>query len=54
MPDQDVVAGGELRAGFNVLLFKVANETGPWQGSVRLIDPAGQRVKGIRVTLAPP
>jgi WD40 repeat protein/tRNA A-37 threonylcarbamoyl transferase component Bud32 len=51
--DQDIVAGVELRAGLNKLVFKVVNELGAWQGSVRLTDAAGQPVKGIRVTLDP-
>jgi WD40 repeat protein len=52
--DQDTVTGVELRAGLNVLVFKVVNETGPWQGSVRFTDAAGQPLKGIQVTLTPP
>jgi len=54
IPDQDVVTGVELKAGLNVLVFKVVNETGDWQGSIRFADGAGQPVKGIRVTLTPP
>jgi WD40 repeat protein len=53
-PDQDVAAGVELKAGVNVLVFKVANEAGPWRGSVRLTDAKGQPVKVLRVTLIPP
>lgn len=53
-PDQDVVTGVELKAGLNVLVFKVVNETIEWLGSVRLTDAAGQPVQGIRVSLAPP
>lgn len=52
--DRDWVRGVNLKAGLNVLVFKVVNETGTWQGSVRFTDAAGQPVKGIRVTLAPP
>ncbi len=52
-PDQDVTAGVELKAGLNVLLFKVVNEDLLWLGSVRLTDAAGQPVKGITVTLEP-
>jgi hypothetical protein len=54
VPDLDVVTGVELKAGLNVLVFKVVNETSYWQGSVRFTDAAGQPVKGIRVTLTPP
>jgi hypothetical protein len=53
LPDQDVVTGIALKAGLNVLVFKVANETGDWLGSVRFTDAAGQPLKGIRVTLDP-
>ena len=54
VPDQDVVTGVDLKAGVNVLVFKVVNETLDWQGSIRFTDAAGQPVKGLRVTLAPP
>ena len=54
-PDQDLVTTGvELSAGLNVLVFKVINETLEWLGSVRFTDAAGQPVKGISVTVAPP
>ena len=53
VPDQDEVMGIELRAGLNVLVFKVVNEILAWQGSVRFTDAAGQPLKGIRVTLDP-
>jgi WD40 repeat protein len=52
-PDKDEVAGVGLKAGLNVLVFKVVNENAGWQGSVRFTDAAGQPVKGIRVTLEP-
>jgi eukaryotic-like serine/threonine-protein kinase len=51
--DEDVVPGVELKAGLNVLLFKVVNETSDWQGSVRFTDATGQPVKGIKTQLAP-
>jgi len=53
-PDEDVVANVELKAGINVLVFKVVNGASDWQGSVRFTDAAGRPVKGLRVTLAPP
>jgi hypothetical protein len=53
VPDKDVVTNVELKAGLNVLVFKVVNEEDEWQGSVRFTDAAGQPVKGIRVTLNP-
>jgi hypothetical protein len=52
-PDEDVVKEVELRAGLNVLVFKVVNLAALWQGSVRFTDTAGQPVKGITVSLDP-
>jgi hypothetical protein len=51
--DEDTLTGVNLKAGLNVLVFKVVNERVDWQGSVRLTDAAGQPVGGIRVTVAP-
>jgi hypothetical protein len=51
--DQDMVTGVNLKAGLNVLVFKVVNEISGWRGSVRFTDAAGQPVKGIRVTRDP-
>jgi hypothetical protein len=51
--DRDEVSGVELKAGLNVLVLKVANGAGEWAGSVRLLDAAGQPVKGLTVTLDP-
>jgi hypothetical protein len=48
------VTGVELRAGVNVLVFKIVNLLNDWLGSIWLTDAAGQPVKGIRVTLEPP
>jgi len=53
-PDPDVVAGVELNAGLNVVVFKVLVEIGPaWDGSVWLTDATGQPPKGLRVMLDP-
>jgi len=52
-PDQDAIAGLDLKAGLHVVVFKVVNETGGWQGSIRFTDRDGQPVPGIRVTLDP-
>jgi WD40 repeat protein/serine/threonine protein kinase len=52
--DQDVAAGVDLKAGLNVLVFKVVNGYLDWKGSVRFTDAAGQPVKGLRATLTPP
>jgi len=51
--DQDVMTGLELKAGLNVLVFKVVNETEGWQGSIRFTDRVGHPVKGIQMTLTP-
>ncbi len=51
--DKDVVGGLDLKAGVNVLVFKVVNEVAGWEGSVRLTDPDGNPLKGIRVVLDP-
>jgi hypothetical protein len=53
-PDRDLVEGVTLNAGVNVLVFKVVNDRGVWQGSVRFTDAEGQPVKGIRARLTPP
>jgi WD40 repeat protein/tRNA A-37 threonylcarbamoyl transferase component Bud32 len=53
MPDQDEAHDVELKAGLNVLVFKVVNFQANWQGSIRFTDAAGQPLKGIRVTLDP-
>jgi eukaryotic-like serine/threonine-protein kinase len=53
LPDQDVVPGLSLKAGLNVLVFKVVNQTGEWLGSIRLTDPKGRPLQGIRVTIDP-
>jgi hypothetical protein len=52
-PDEDTVEGMALRAGTNVLVFKVVNEGGPWGGCVRFVERTGLPAKGIRTCLAP-
>jgi hypothetical protein len=42
-----------LQRGVNVLLFKVVNETGQWEGCARLVDDAGRPAQGLCVTLTP-
>jgi WD40 repeat protein len=49
----DTVGPVALKRGNNVLLLKVANETGQWEGCARLIDDAGRPVQGLRVKLTP-
>jgi hypothetical protein len=49
----DTVGPVGLKRGINVLLFKVVNETGGWEGCARLVDDAGRPVQGLRVVLTP-
>jgi hypothetical protein len=42
-----------LKAGLNVLVFEVINETLGWHGSVRLTDANGNALQGITLTLEP-
>ena len=49
----DMVGPVGLKRGINVLLFKVVNETGQWEGCARLVDDAGRPVQGLRVKLTP-
>ena len=51
--DQDRVPDIALKAGLNVLVFKVVNTVSLWQGSIRFTDAQGYPVKGIKVTLDP-
>jgi hypothetical protein len=51
--DQDTVPDLALKAGLNVLVFKVVNETLDWKGSIRFTDAQGNPVKGLKVTLDP-
>jgi hypothetical protein len=52
-PERNTVSGIELKAGLNVLVFKVVNELGGWEASVRITDATGQSIKGLRMTLDP-
>lgn len=42
-----------LKAGVNVILFKVINEQNSWQGAMRLTDKSGVPLKNVRIRLAP-
>jgi WD40 repeat protein len=53
-PDEDRVSGIELKAGINVLVFKVINVAAGWGGSIRIADAAGDLVPGITVLDSPP
>jgi hypothetical protein len=51
--DEDVVPDIALKAGLNVLVFKVVNQAGDWRGSIRFTDTQGDPVPGIKATLDP-
>jgi hypothetical protein len=51
--DQDKAENLTLNAGTNVLVFKVVNEGGGWQGCLRFKDSAGQPVKDLKLKLTP-
>jgi WD40 repeat protein len=51
--NEDIVPGITLNAGLNTLVFKVVNELGMWEGSIRFTDAQRNSVKGIKVTLNP-
>lgn len=42
-----------LKAGVNVLVFKVLNEQNSWQGALRLLDASGAPLKDVRIRQAP-
>lgn len=42
-----------LKKGVNVIVFKVINEQGNWQGAMRLLDKSGAPLKDLRVKLSP-
>jgi hypothetical protein len=42
-----------LKAGVNVIVFKVINEQNSWQGAMRFLDKAGAPVKDLKIKLSP-
>ena len=51
--DEDTVSDIELRAGLNVVVFKVVNGELGWGGSLRFATRDDQPVPGIQITLDP-
>ncbi len=51
--DEDTVSDVELRAGLNVVVFKVVNGELGWGGSLRFATRDDQPVPGIQITLDP-
>jgi hypothetical protein len=52
-PDTDKATQLTLKAGTNVVIFKVLNESNNWQGCLRFTDAAGQPIVGLTLKLAP-
>lgn len=52
--DRDSTQEIALQAGLNTLVFKVVNEMGDWDGSIRLSDQDGHPVKGLKLSSTPP
>lgn len=52
-PDTDKATNLTLKAGVNVVVFKVINENNNWQGCLRFTDAAGKPLAGLTLRLAP-
>lgn len=52
-PDTEKAANLTLKAGVNVVVFKVINENNNWQGCLRFTDAAGKNLPGLTLKLAP-
>jgi hypothetical protein len=42
-----------LKKGINVVVFKIINEQGNWQGAMRLLDKSGAPLKDVKIKLSP-
>jgi hypothetical protein len=42
-----------LKKGLNVVVFKIINEQGNWQGAMRLLDKGGAPLKNVKIKLSP-
>jgi YHS domain-containing protein len=51
--DSNKAPGQTLKAGVNVLVFKVLNESNNWQGCIRLVDKDGKALTDVKVKTAP-
>lgn len=52
-PDTDKATGLTLKAGVNVVVFKVINENNNWQGCLRFTSADGKPLPGLTVRLNP-
>jgi len=51
--DQSIVNGILLRKGENIVILKVANENGGWQGCLRFMDKNGTPIRHLQVSSTP-
>lgn len=42
-----------LKKGINVIVFKIINEQGNWQGSMRFLDKSGAPLKNLKIKSSP-
>ena len=42
-----------LKKGLNVVVFKIINEQGNWQGAMRLLHKGGAPLKNVKIKLSP-
>ncbi len=42
-----------LKKGLNVIVFKIFNEQGNWQGAMRFLDKSGAPLTNLKIKLAP-
>ena len=42
-----------LKKGINVIVFKIVNEQGNWQGAMRFLDKVGAPLKNLKIKLSP-
>jgi hypothetical protein len=42
-----------LMKGVNVIVFKIINEQGNWQGAMRFLDKSGAPIKDLKIKLSP-
>jgi hypothetical protein len=50
----DFKVDAELKAGWNLVLLKVTQDTGPWEFCLRIRTPAGGRLEGLRTQATSP
>jgi hypothetical protein len=49
--DQNTFENVALKKGVNVVVFKVVNNTGEWQGAARFVDKDGKPIAGLKAQL---